>query len=185
MGTKHKNVQNILTRFSVMNKRSSSIVNRVISGFHNVNVLKTLAQKTLFKNCSWNFLLISWMSINFLKMFQMLYFVSEHSENVKGHLLCPFLYMSQVSPECVCEVSAQNNPQINYIISFWKCLFWVEAETRCFHACLFKCKWAALPAPFSRTAHISDLCQKHLFGFDNHVQYLTKVSTPLTFQQSI
>ncbi len=35
----------------------------------------------------------------------------------------------------------------SFIIFFWKCLFWVETETGCFRACLFKCKWAAAPRP--------------------------------------
>ncbi len=56
---------------------------------------------------------------------------------------------SQVYPECVSEVSAQNTLQINYYVIL-KCLFWVEAETGCFRACLFKCKWAAAPIPLSR-----------------------------------
>ncbi len=36
-------------------------------------------------------------------------------------------------------------PDRSIIISFWKCLFWVEAEAGCFCACLFKCKWATVP----------------------------------------
>ncbi len=39
--------------------------------------------------------------------------------SLKGHLLCPFhkmLYKSQVSPGCVCGVSAHNTPQIIYYI---------------------------------------------------------------------
>jgi len=32
----------------------------------------------------------------------------------KGHLICPFLILSRVSPECICVVSAQNTPQLIY-----------------------------------------------------------------------
>jgi len=68
-------------------------------------------------------------------------------------------------------------PHRSFILSFWKCL-WVEAETCCFCACLFKCKWAAAPRPFSRLR----LClynsyfrysakQKQLFGVDYDVYH--------------
>ncbi len=46
-----------------------------------------------------------------------------------------------MSPESVCELSAQT-PHRSFIISFWKCPFWV-------HVSLNTNKWL-LPAPFSR-----------------------------------
>ncbi len=60
-------------------------------------------------------------------------------------LLCPFLqnviYVSGVPRMCL--KFQLKIPHISFIISFWKCLFWVEAETRSFCTCIFKCKWAA------------------------------------------
>ncbi len=53
--------------------------------------------------------------------------------------------MSQVSPECVCEVSAQNTPQIIYYFILKMPI--LRSRTRCFCACLFKCKLAAAPRP--------------------------------------
>ncbi len=52
----------------------------------------------------------------------------------------------------------------------------MEAETRCFHACLFKCKWAAAPSSLFQNRTVPYiLCQKkHQFGFDNHV-YLIEI----------
>ncbi len=52
-------------------------------------------------------------------------------------------YMSQVFPECICDVLPHSI--IYYIIL--KMPFCVEAKTRCFCACIFKCKWAAAPRP--------------------------------------
>ncbi len=37
-----------------------------------------------------------------------------------------------MSPECLCEVSCVFEiPHRSFLISFWKCLVWVEAETHC------------------------------------------------------
>ncbi len=101
---------------------------------------------------------------------------SVHLRRIKGTYYVPFYkiyYKSQVSPECVCEMSAQSTPQIIYCISFWKCLFWVEVETCCFHACLFKYKLPAASCPlFQNRAVLLQLylrcLLKHLFGFDYH-----------------
>ncbi len=46
-------------------------------------------------------------------------------------------------PECVCDVSAQNTPQIIYYIILNKSIL----SGSCFSACLFKCKWAVAPRP--------------------------------------
>ncbi len=53
-------------------------------------------------------------------------------------LRCP----RNVSVKCQLKV-----PHRSFVISFLKCLFWVEVERRCFHTCLFKCKWADGPRP--------------------------------------
>ncbi len=69
----------------------------------------------------------------------------------KGHLLCPFLqYWSWVSPECVCEVSAQTTPQIIYYNS-WKISFCeVCLKNSWFGVYGFKFIWAAYSRPVSR-----------------------------------
>ncbi len=46
-------------------------------------------------------------------------------------------------PEYVCDISAQNTPQIIYYII----LNMPILSGRCFSACLFKCKWAVAPRP--------------------------------------
>ncbi len=46
-------------------------------------------------------------------------------------------------PKCNTSLRCPEKVKIlhrSFIISFWKCLFWVESETVCFRACLFKCK---------------------------------------------
>ncbi len=88
------------------------------------------------------------------------------------------MYKSQVCPECVCEVSAQK-PHRSFIISIWKLLFWVEAETRCFRVSL-NANELLLPAPFSRielclySSYLKYTAKKHLLGFDYHV-YLAEI----------
>ncbi len=94
---------------------------------------------------------------------------------LKEHILCPYLqeYKSQVSPECVCEISAQKTQQI---ISFRNCLFWAEARTCCFCACIFKCKWAAAPALFSRIG----LCLNR-----SYLRYSAKTKQQLSFDYHV
>ncbi len=94
-----------------------------------------------------------------------------------GTYYAPF-YKIDISLRCPQNVSVKFQlkiPHRSFIISFWKCLFWVEAETGCFRACLFKCKWAATPRPLFQSRAVplqltSDtLPKKTLFCFDYHV----------------
>ncbi len=95
--------------------------------------------------------------------------------SLKESYLCLFLqYVIYVSLRCPQNVSEKFQLKIShrsFIISFWKCLFWVKAETHCFRACLFKCKWAAAPHPFSRigpcvySSYLGYSAKKHLFLF--------------------
>ncbi len=81
------------------------------------------------------------------------------------------------SPQNVSEEFQLKIPNISFIISFRKCLFRVEAESRYFRVCLFKCKWAGAPRPLFQyrtmplqlVPHISAKKKQHLFGFDYHV----------------
>ncbi len=69
---------------------------------------------------------------------------------IKGHLLCFFFAICNISLWCPQNVSVKFQlkiPHRSFIISFRKCLFRVEAESCYFRACLFKCKWAAAPRP--------------------------------------
>ncbi len=74
----------------------------------------------------------------------------------KGHLLCPFLQYV-ISLRCPQNVSVKFQlkiPHRSFIIPFWKCLFWVEVETRCSRACIFKCKWAAATCPLFQNREV-------------------------------
>ncbi len=67
--------------------------------------------------------------------------------------IMPLFTIYNISLRCPQNVSVRFQlkiPHISFIISFWKCQFWVEAETGCFRACLFKCKWAAASRPVCR-----------------------------------
>ncbi len=62
----------------------------------------------------------------------------------------PLFTICNISLRCPQNVSVTFRlkiPHSSFLISFSKCLFWMEAETCCFCACLFKCKWAAAPRP--------------------------------------
>ncbi len=92
----------------------------------------------------------------------------------KGVLFMPIFTIRNISLRCLQNVSEKFQLKIShrsFIISFWKCLFWVKAETHCFRACLFKCKWAAAPHPFSRigpclySSYLGYSAKKHLFLF--------------------
>ncbi len=87
----------------------------------------------------------------------------------------PFIQCN-ISLRCPQNVSVKFQlkiPNRSFIISFWKCLFWVEAETHCFRACFFKCKWAAASHPIFQYRAVplqlipQILCKKKkLGGFD-------------------
>ncbi len=67
--------------------------------------------------------------------------------------IMPLFTIYNISIRCPQNASVRFQlkiPHISFIISFWKCQFWVEAETGCFRACLFKCKWAAASRPVCR-----------------------------------
>ncbi len=69
--------------------------------------------------------------------------------NLKKTYYAPFYtmyYKSQVSPECVCEVSVQNTPQIMHYIILKMPIFNVSRNS--FHACLLNANELLLPAPF-------------------------------------
>ncbi len=80
----------------------------------------------------------------------------------------------------ICDISLRcpQNVSVN-IFSFWKCLFWVEAETGCFRAGIFKCKWVAAPCPLFQTR---GLINKMLFRYHPKMcKYAQKIDVDLHF----
>ncbi len=83
--------------------------------------------------------LVRYPSILYLKYWQFIL-----KETCYDHFYNSMQYKSQC-PQNVSVKFQLKIPHRSFIMIFWKCLFWVEAETRCFCARLFKCKWAAAP----------------------------------------
>ncbi len=96
-------------------------------------------------------------------------------EHFKGDLLCPFLqYVIQVSgvPR-ICLWSFSSKYLAYHILYHFENAYFEWKQTPCcFHACLFKCKWAAAPRPlFQKRAVFLQLRYSaiNMFDFDYHV----------------
>ncbi len=72
-----------------------------------------------------------------------------HSVKKKSYVKETYYATFYKSTEYICEVSAQNTPQIIYYIPHIIYYMPILRSRRCsFCACLFKCKLAAAPLPF-------------------------------------
>ncbi len=92
---------------------------------------------------------------------------------IKGDLLCPSLQDLRFPQNVSVKIQLKILHRW-FIISFWKCLFWVVAEHAVFMHVSLNANELLLPAPFSRIGlclyswHLRYSAKKHLFGFDYH-----------------